>query len=255
MKKIVLLIIVLFSMYGCFHTTKPSKQVISVINYQFSPDDRKYNLNWPGPPRRPWTEQDKEYYTVTVDISPAAPEDFNFLLYIKENKFWTDPELGYVLVPFSANATRAQAKFWLVCTMLGKVKGNTGKGDDRHAKVYLEFNMFASEVNLGTWTWQVDEDRPEHVIWCDGPTIPPPPSCTTQADCRPLQWCVGGKCSQQGFGFGSCRSTEDCTSAVCVAARNVGTQIDILGRCEDNEPGLWDPDTLPPGAMCTCAPY
>lgn len=152
--------------YGCRHT-RPTQSLVKVNFIDFAPQDGDYDLNWPGPPRRPWTNADKEYYKATIELDVPAPETFNLHFYVKESKFGSDPKLGYFTATFNRDAKRSQPTFWLVCTKAGKVKGNVGKGDDRHANVYLESNGLASDVDLDTWTWEITASRWEHDINCE----------------------------------------------------------------------------------------
>jgi hypothetical protein len=136
---------------GCNHE---DKKIVTSVNFvDFAPDDGDYDINWPGPPRRPWTEKDKEYYTATIELSVPAPESFSLPFYVKESRFWSDTELGWFMANFAAGSTRSQPKFWLVATKAGRIRGNIVKGDDRHAEVYLKPFGFASDVDLDTWTW------------------------------------------------------------------------------------------------------
>lgn len=158
-----ILLCVLIINTGCFHTHEIRTKV-SVNLIDFAPEDGDYNLNCPG---EAWTEDDKEYYKATIELSTPAPETFDLGFYIKENRFlWPDPELGFFLATFNQGDTRSQPSFWLVCTRKCKVKGNVGKGDDEHAKVYLESSGLASNVDLDTWYWDIRATRHEHVIRC-----------------------------------------------------------------------------------------
>jgi hypothetical protein len=142
-------------------------QVIKVTSVDFAADDGNFNLNWPGPPRRPWVEADKEYYTVTVNLSDRAPEAFTFGYYVKENRrWWFDPSLGYLTISFAQGASTAQGKFWLVCTKKGKIKGSLGKGDDCHGIVYLEDSGLAYERDLDNWYYLYEASRKEHTVRC-----------------------------------------------------------------------------------------
>jgi len=148
-------------------TQKGVEQVIKVTSVNFAADDDTFNLNWPGPPRRPWVEADKEYYTVTINLSAPAPEAFKFAYYVKENRrWWFDPSLGYLSASVALGASTAQGKFWLVCTKKGKVKGNLGKGDDSHAVVYLEDSGLSYERELDNWYYRYEAIRKEHTVRC-----------------------------------------------------------------------------------------
>ena len=85
-------------------------------------------------------------------------------------------------------------------------------------------------------------------------TPPPPTSCVTQNDCGPGQWCLSGVCRPPPFSHG-CRGDRHCADGACMAARNVGTQVDIIGHCDDMDPNKLHPDQLPPGASCWCVEY
>ncbi len=152
---------------GCFHTGPDVRTWISVTSVDFAPEDGDYDLNWPGPPRRAWTEKDKEYYQATIKLDQPAPEDFDLFFYVKENKWWSDPVLSLFPFHFFQGATTAQQRFWLVCTRKGRVKGSFGKGDDSHATVYLESSGLASNVDLDTWGWHMNAKRREHDCRCE----------------------------------------------------------------------------------------
>ena len=165
---IVLSMIFLFFMggtYGCFHGVKRDRTTINVNFIDFAPEDGNYDLNWPGPPRRAWTESDKEYYKATIELSAPAPETFSLGFYVKEWGFWSDEELGFFLATFNQGDTRSQPRFWLVCTKRGNVKGDIGK-DDQNAEVFLKSSGLASDINLDTWTWNITATRYYHDVNC-----------------------------------------------------------------------------------------
>ena len=112
---------------------------------------------------------------------------------------------------------------------------------------WADSDVYATSANsIRNWVYQTMNP--------DQGSVVPPRYCATRADCNPSQWCIAGVCGPPPSVSG-CRGREDCESAVCSAARNVGTGVDIMGRCEDGDPAAWDPDTLPPGAECLCFSY
>ena len=145
----------------------PTTTHFDVVSVDFTPEDGNYDVNWPGPPRRPWTEADKDFYQVRATISDPAPEDFKLGFWIKEDRsWWPDPTLGSILVSFTNGSIQGNGRFWLVCTKKGKVKGSEGKGDDQHANVYLESFDIAAEVDSNTWTWDYDAPRITYTVNC-----------------------------------------------------------------------------------------
>jgi hypothetical protein len=105
-----------------------------------------------------WTEKRAKYYTPTITIDKALPVDIKLKVWVKEDKTAdADDHLGTSWVRFKAGQTtgefytnnddeaqergfpaRTQGKFWLVATKERKPKGNVGKGDDDHAKVFMD---------------------------------------------------------------------------------------------------------------------
>ena len=149
-----------------------AKQTLSLVQFDFHAQDGDYNLNWPGPPRRRALWSDVELYVPDLTTNQNPINDFTLCFDIKEDRsYWFDIELGFFCatwthgtstpvsfnyvsqgpdatdVPDGAPASINNG-FWLVCTKLGKVKGNDGKGDDGHANVYLQmFDVIsASEI-------------------------------------------------------------------------------------------------------------
>lgn len=139
---------------------------VVVSSVDFKPVDGRYDLNWPGPPRRAWTESDKEYYDATVKLEGNAPGKFALTFAIKADRTaWPDPELGAVTVTVPAGSSTGTARFWLVCTKKGKVKGSTGKDNDSHADVYLEKPSVAQTFGQAI-SWEYTADRKKHVVRC-----------------------------------------------------------------------------------------
>src|SRR3990170_1353399 len=92
LKTLLILICTALSTAACIPPS--GKKIVKVNFIDFAPEDGDYNLNWPGPPRRAWTEADKEFYSVTMELDTPAPESFSLGMYVKEDiSFWSDPEL------------------------------------------------------------------------------------------------------------------------------------------------------------------
>lgn len=143
-------------------------QIIVMNDIDFAPEDGSYNVNWPGPPRREWQDDDREFYSVSVHLSEPAPEHFNIHFVVKENRnYWPDPTLGVVVIDVREGETEPHGRFWLVCTKQGKVKGSSGKGDDGHAVVFLGYpNPVYYNVNKEGWTLGYPPGRHEHTVRC-----------------------------------------------------------------------------------------
>ncbi len=141
--------------------------IVHIDKMEFSPKVSGYDLNWPGPPRRPWTYQDRKDYAPTITLEEPAPFAFTIKIKVKESHWWFDPTLGEFEASFQPDRVGATSFktfnpeypeihqvprvtadpfFWLVCTERGRVKGNTGKGDDRHAEVYIQHDSENNEI-------------------------------------------------------------------------------------------------------------
>jgi hypothetical protein len=120
-----------------------------------------YDLDWPGPPRRPPRYTDVKHYRPVIELEAPATEPIYQGFWVKEaRRFWPDPTLGSFNSRFDVGSTtpaeiatvnygvggdppsgapqRTVGSFWLTATQRGKIRGNEGKGDDGHARVYLE---------------------------------------------------------------------------------------------------------------------
>ena len=169
-----------------------SRPKVKLLAFDFIPigtDD--YNLNWPGPPRRKLTWADVKFYRPEVEIDVPAPSDITFFFWIKADRgWWPDPTLGFFSVkilkdrktpriediscpsasgsgkpPQNAPPEGSIGSFWLGCTKKGKVRGNEGKDNDRHARVYMEcFDLIVCEIPLD-WSWENDQS-PRHTVRC-----------------------------------------------------------------------------------------
>ena len=141
----------------------PTIPTRTVVRLNFSPlHGMTYDLDWPGPPRRPIRWQDTKLYYVEVELDRPAPVDMPFSFYVREDvSGWFDTELGFVSItirkgrvtPMSQDIVGVAAGggaiapigtpnpvrggFYLGCTKKGKVKGNYGK-NGRNANVFIE---------------------------------------------------------------------------------------------------------------------
>ncbi|HMW18492.1 MAG TPA: hypothetical protein PKN13_11975 [Accumulibacter sp.] len=142
--------------------------VVKLNSVDFVPEDGKsYDLRWPGPPRRPWTDADKRTFLVTATLSAPAPEDFSFAFSIKENKTWdVDPVLGSVILHFGRGSTSTQARFWLVCGRKGRIQGELGRDFDGYGNVYLYPGALVSDQSLDNWQFEVTARRIQHAVQC-----------------------------------------------------------------------------------------
>jgi hypothetical protein len=155
----------------------------------FVPDDDNYDINWPGPPRRKLRYSDVEKYWPILTLKHAVPTDVRLHFWIKADRTaWPDPTLGSFYADYSAgfripllevhypnavgdavaplnapSSGETRALFWLGCTQAGKVKGNEGRDDDGHARVYLE--MFRELVPTG-YSLAGDPDNDD--LWQSG---------------------------------------------------------------------------------------
>jgi hypothetical protein len=138
----------------------------------FVPDDDNFDINWPGPPRRELRFSDVEKFWPILTLKHAVPTDVTLHFWIKADRTgWPDPTLGSFFANYSAgfrstldvhypnavgdseapsnapSSGELRLLFWLGCTKAGRVKGNEGRDDDGHARVYLE--MFREVVPTG----------------------------------------------------------------------------------------------------------
>lgn len=149
--------------------------VVRITKLDFVPKrGNSYNCNWPGPPRRRLRYSDLKHYKPIINLKNRAPAGFWIGVYAKEERTWaSNPELSYFMVRFDAGSKTpkeirmlnhikgpprdvknspkyTKGSFWLGCGKRGKIRGNIGTGDDRHARVYLE---------LFSTIWQPDDPR------------------------------------------------------------------------------------------------
>ncbi len=105
-----------------------------------------------------WVESRASYYVPTLKIDKALPVSMTLKVKVMEDRrFVKDPKLGHFFAKFPAGKTTAEVwtennslaqsrgfpaktpkKFWLVAGKKKRIRGNTGRGDDDHAKVYIE---------------------------------------------------------------------------------------------------------------------
>jgi len=166
---------------------RPQKEYIVEMKMDFKPKSGDYHLNWPGPPRRKWKYSDRKEYIPTFTISHGRPPMGTLKILIKEDKTGTDPILAVgkyngdkfwmdnsSLSRDHEAPVRTNDVFWLVCTKKRRVKGDYGKGDDEHAKVYMEVQpaSFGGDF-CSLWSggpkWAVHfykTQSPRHTIRC-----------------------------------------------------------------------------------------
>ena len=155
------ILISLAIMSSCFHQTKPDSNDVNFTTIDFSPSSGGWNINKQS---GNLTFSDVKRYRLNIRLDRPAPSTFSWAFGVYEDRFfWSDPHLGTFLVTFNAGSStasnilyRANAganrtptgavdlngnEMWLGCTgKKGKVRGNSGKGDNGHADVYLERN-------------------------------------------------------------------------------------------------------------------
>jgi hypothetical protein len=156
------------SVHSCPDQEPGPSTRVTIVAEDFVPNDGSYSINWPGPPRRPWTDADKEYYTVTVTLQKPAPCDFQLVYGVRWDRAnWFDKDIGAVLVSFTRGVAQGTGQFWLVCTQKGKVKGSMDK-DDNSPNLFLDLNTIVQPVSPGCPSLDVVRScpRPEHRCNC-----------------------------------------------------------------------------------------
>lgn len=146
----------------------PADLVVRLTSVDFAPEDGKsYELKWPGPPRRPWTDADKKTFVVTGSLSAPAPEDFSLAFLIKENKTWDiDPVLSAVVLNFKRGDTTTQNRFWLTCNKKGRIQGDLGRDFDGYGNLYLYSGSQLTDAVLDNWALEVVARRTQHAVQC-----------------------------------------------------------------------------------------
>ncbi|UCF06579.1 MAG: hypothetical protein JSV33_06005 [bacterium] len=151
---------------------------IRITKLDFVPKrGRSYNINWPGPPRRLLRYADVKHFKPLIELKTKAPIGFLLMINVKEyREAWgvdelvSDIELTYFTARFEVgkripteikmvNHIKGPPRdpggsprytfgsFWLGASKRGRIRGNIGTGDDRHARVYLElFSLWVPEV-------------------------------------------------------------------------------------------------------------
>lgn len=149
---------------------RPLKSYSTKAQIDFAPrDGGSFDIEQPNP-RRQWTYADRREYVPNFTFENGTPPMRGTIVHIKEDKRGRDPILAIGVfngtsfriinsilsrdrgAPFSTDGA-----FWLVCTQRGKVKGDVGKGDNRHAKVYMRL---ISQTLVGNFC---------SAAWTDGP--------------------------------------------------------------------------------------
>jgi len=156
--------------FGTYRTEVPCEATycLEITTINFSPQDGSWNLNWHG---GNLTYANAEHYVVNIQLKDPAPITFSREFLIREDKFWGDATLGVLTATFStgsqtaaisylrqccgatkyptgAPSTLSDGTIWMGCTKKGYVKANGQKGDDSHAKIYLEKVQKADSVGV-----------------------------------------------------------------------------------------------------------
>jgi len=158
--------------------TSESVRIVLFKKLDFRPPGSAgWNVKWvqPGQPLQ-WSDVKK--YPVDMALKDPTASAVTYDFEVRAARWWIvrDPLLGRLEAHFpsgsqtpdrilykanaGANVTPPGAQditgaFWLGCTgKRGRVRGNAGHDNDRHAKVYLKF------------VWPVEAKSPEHVIRC-----------------------------------------------------------------------------------------
>lgn len=146
-----------------------AKIKINVSKIDFTPQDGgSYDIEWPGPPRRALVYSDLKHYTPVIELEKKAPIEFTIIFAIKEYK--KDIELGLFTAHFNVGQTTPTeirevnympgppkdvdgsppytiGSFWLGIGQQGKLRSNTGTGDDGHGQVCLKTFWWAPKVS------------------------------------------------------------------------------------------------------------
>jgi hypothetical protein len=171
----------LSTLHGCGRN--PCYAWVEIVDLDFTPKVGDWNLNWPGPPRRALKWSDTKQYDPTLKVNKKV---FSVLtVEVREDRsFASDPKLGemkvylndqsYEATDFRTDNKSGEAKtpdgapdssqdFWLGCTSKGEVRGSHGKGDDRHARVYLVAKRLVED---NRYCFQRKES-PRHTVRCN----------------------------------------------------------------------------------------
>ena len=143
---------------------KAQEPYVRITFVDFQPEHGNFDVNWPGPPRRAWTEADKKYYKARIELLEPAPCTITFFFWIKGDRtLWFDYNLGFFSATFPMGERIATPRFWLVCTKAGKVKGCDGKNGNC-ARVYLEpVDLARTDCPI---YWENKAKRYTHSICC-----------------------------------------------------------------------------------------
>lgn len=126
---------------------RPERTFVEIAAVDFSADDGDYDINWPGPPRRAWTDADREYYTATVVLTNPAPCNLQLVFRVRwDRETVSDKDLGRFSVTVPMGSTKGTGQFWLVCTKEGRVKGNIDK-DNSSASIYCDLASSTPRVS------------------------------------------------------------------------------------------------------------
>jgi len=143
-----------------------------------------YNIEWPGPPRKPLSYPDVKLYIPSLTLGKSAETSYTSKIKIMVHRnWWWDKAIGEFEALYTAGNTtptviryasalpgsvapvnapaETQGMFWLGCTQLGRVKGNLAHhGSD--AVVYLKEDDRALPGN----TTVLGRGSPRHSVRC-----------------------------------------------------------------------------------------
>lgn len=178
-----MIIISLPILSGCNHTRPNTDVNFTTIN--FAPSSGDWNITRQS---GNLTFSDVKRYRLTINLDKPSPRTFSWAFSVEEDRsFWSAPYLGTFLVTFNTGSStasnilyRANAganrtptgavdlngnEIWLGCTGgKGKVRGNSGKGNDGHANIYLIRNTQLHPHTTVTVGGTVES--PRHSIQC-----------------------------------------------------------------------------------------
>lgn len=162
---------------------------IDVSRFGFRPKDgAQFNINWPGPPRRPIRWSDVKMYLPVLKLREPSPSNTEYHLRVmQDRKWWFDRELGYIKVVIrygrtepldedifgpSGNGTAPSGAptwyrggFYLGCTKRGNVKGNVAHAG-RSANVYVQWLYTYEHCLYEDPVWHDAIESPRHSVSC-----------------------------------------------------------------------------------------
>lgn len=143
-----------------------------------------YNIEWPGPPRKPLSYPDVKFYVSSLTLGKPAEAGYASRIKIMAHRqWWWDKALGEFEALYAAGNTEptvvryasalsgsvapvnapaeTQGKFWLGCTRLGRVKGNIAH-HQAETVVYLKEENRALPGNVTI----LGRVSPKHSVRC-----------------------------------------------------------------------------------------